>query len=208
MLLLAFGCTHPKRNSLSGLWGNVKTVTEISWDAKDILGEVIKGNLKSKDITNYDEKGNEIDDRQYRSDGILARKYIYKYDEKGIKMRIMIMDDELKALYEFARTQMRGVPENESEFGAWLSINGSKLRYHMELMAPGSSSAYDDILNPAIKDIGTNQYDEKGNVIGRTCYFSDGTTEKYYTYQYKFDKKGNWVYRIECENTIPIRITE
>jgi hypothetical protein len=59
------------------------------------------------------------------------------------------------------------------------------------------------------------KYDEKGNVVEekKTCYISgcydliiDGND--FITYQYEFDKKGNWIKRIEFRHQTPFRIVE
>ena len=59
----------------------IKTVTETSMDSK--LG--IPFPYKSQ-VTTYDQKGNVIDDIQYKSDGTVDKHQSFKYDSKNNKI--------------------------------------------------------------------------------------------------------------------------
>lgn len=47
------------------------------------------------------------------------------------------------------------------------------------------------------------KYDEKGNQIEENLYNSDSSLSSKWTFQYEFDKQGNWVKRIDFEDGIP-----
>ena len=54
----------------------------------------------------------------------------------------------------------------------------------------------------------TSKYDDKGNEIEWNAYNSDGSLDSKFTYKYEFDKKGNWIKRIDFENEIAEFILE
>ena len=86
------------------LYGDVESVTISEYGVEDKFGEVVKGDLESRVIVKFNEKGDVIEGTQYNSDGSLDSKYIYKYDSKGniiecTKYRGEIMIPE--GLYEY-----------------------------------------------------------------------------------------------------------
>ena len=78
-----------KKNDLTeeNLKGKVKSIKETLYEAVDKFGQIEKGNVLydafTFPFTIYDEKGNNIEENHYDSDGRLSYKYTYKYDEKG-----------------------------------------------------------------------------------------------------------------------------
>jgi hypothetical protein len=68
--------------------GKVKIIKETDYSAVEKFGEITKGEVGSSTTKVCDEKGNMIEENEYRSDGSLSFKYIYKYDEKGNNMEM------------------------------------------------------------------------------------------------------------------------
>lgn len=48
-----------------------------------------------------------------------------------------------------------------------------------------------------------NKYNDKGNIIEETSFYSSGKVEKKKTYKYDYDSDGNWLTKIEYHNDIP-----
>ena len=52
------------------------------------------------------------------------------------------------------------------------------------------------------------KYDEKGNMIEDNKYWFDANLADVITYKYEFDKKDNWIKKIEYRDNHPETITE
>ena len=84
--------------------GKVKEIIETTFSAKESFGEPQKGDLRTKDISKYNEDGNRTEETSYNADGELARKYKYQYDEfdnlKNWIVRTLYGDDILESIIE------------------------------------------------------------------------------------------------------------
>ena len=56
--------------------GKVKSITEYKCKASDKFGKIIKGDLIEVMVLKYDDKGNQVEDREYKSNGDLKQKYM------------------------------------------------------------------------------------------------------------------------------------
>ena len=176
-----------KKNDLTeeNLKGKVKSIKETLYEAVDKFGQIEKGNVLydafTFPFTIYDEKGNNIEENHYDSDGRLSYKYIYKYDKKGnnIEENHYDSDGRLDSKYIYKYDE-----------------KGNKIE----------ENRYDS--NGRLSQKTTYKYDEKGNTIEKNDYDSDGRPAENYSYKYEYDKNNNWTQRIEYKNTIPVYITE
>ena len=84
-LLFAQNETKNLKNTLieDNLKGKVSIVTELTFAVIEKFGETQKGDLLSKFIKKYNEKGNVIELNNYESDGSLQSKDISKYNDNG-----------------------------------------------------------------------------------------------------------------------------
>lgn len=71
------------------LQSKVKSISEISYEAQDKFGEIVKGEKKREYSFDYDklilfnQDANIIEKNSYESNGSIYQKSIYKYDNKG-----------------------------------------------------------------------------------------------------------------------------
>jgi hypothetical protein len=126
----------------------------------------------------YDEKGNKIETNIYRSDGSFRHKDKYKYDEKGYKIERY-----------YSNSDGRVVLVSTSKYdkkGNKIECNGCGWEAEDE----------------------TYKYDEKGNIIEYKGIFDNGFLLFKKSYEYEFDKRGNWIKQIEFLDGIPTYILE
>ena len=147
----------------------------------------LDGSLDKKSTYKYDEKGNRIEKNSYNSDGSYSTvnnfdgKSTYKYDEKGnITERVLRSDSAQEKRKYTSKYDEKG---NKIENNRYNSDGSLSFKY-------------------------TSKYDEKGNKIENNEYNSDGSLDKKKTYEYEYDKQGNWIKRIEFTNGIPEYILE
>ena len=126
----------------------------------------------------YDEKGNKIETNIYRSDGSFRNRDKYKYDEKGYKIERY-----------YSNSDGRVVLVSTSKYdkkGNKIECNGCGWEAEDE----------------------TYKYDEKGNIIEYKGIFDNGFLLFKKSYEYEFDKRGNWIKQIEFLDGIPTYILE
>lgn len=217
------------------LLGNIKEITETSYDAKDVFGEIqkksityksidkfdIKGNLiesdyydnffkdkhELKEIFRYDKTGHRIEQNNYKLDGSLENKFIFKYDDKGNQIEYASYDSDGSLMDKnIYKYDNQG---NQIECAYYHSdgslINKSTYNYDNK----GNEiemNTYNTSGSLEFRYI--YKYDNKGNETEYTTYNSDGSLTGTFTWKYKYDIKGNWNESIKYKNTIPIIINE
>lgn len=164
-------------------------------------------NLDNNYIFKYDDRGNNIEGIWYKSDGSLDDRYTYKYDDKGNKV-------------EYKEYNSDGILEEEYTWK--YNDNGNiieKYRYNFDgKLEKEYTWKYDDNGNLVEFNIYNSdgkleeyiilEYDDNGNLVEDIWYNSDGSIYKKYTYKFKFDKKNNWIERIEYIDDTPNSIIE
>lgn len=174
MVLLAIpSCNSSKKENdwdKNDIKGKVKSITEISYEAKDRFGKIEKISRKRKyDFIydyqkKYDIEGYMIENKEFNSDGSLKSKIIYKYDDMG-----------------------KLIEGNEN------NSDGSFLKCYINIYNDKGviieTNYYNTIGNIETKY--TYKYDKRGNKIETNEYNSDGNIETKYIY--KYDDKGNKV---------------
>jgi hypothetical protein len=65
------------------LYGDVESITQVSYVLEDKFGKIKRGETIAKTITYFNEAGDVTEHIKYYSGGTLNRKYIYKYDAAG-----------------------------------------------------------------------------------------------------------------------------
>lgn len=89
LTVLIVGCSgDAKKNDLTvlNLNGNVKSITYTTFEAIEKFGEITNGKMGYISSSIFNNNGNEIEGNDYKADGSLSFKYIYKYDDKGNKI--------------------------------------------------------------------------------------------------------------------------
>ena len=92
-LFTSYSIAKPKAPERQGwdnypLYGDVEEVTISEYELSEKFGEEVKGNLSSKELYKFNERGDVIEAARYNSDGELYDLYgnakaIYKYDSNG-----------------------------------------------------------------------------------------------------------------------------
>ncbi len=186
--LLSF-LNNKDKNSLTedNLKGKVKTLTESSYDAVEKFGEVEKSKLKEKQYSKYNDRGNKIEESDYRSDGSLWQHCIYKYNAKGDKIENNEYEPDGslsgKVIYKY---DDRGNLIDESDYHSDGSLMMRTIRKYDDKGNASEMSAYN--ADGSLSDKWIDKYDEKGNTIESTRYlFVFSLT---YDTPYRIDDQG------------------
>ena len=97
LALIAIGCSQasansshkkpdaPERKGWLGepLYGDVESITQVSYALEGKFGKIKRGETKAKTITYFNEAGDVTEHIKYDSNGTLGFKFIYKYDAAG-----------------------------------------------------------------------------------------------------------------------------
>lgn len=164
--------------------------------------------LSSKKKFIYDVNNNLIQKNTYLPDGLIFEKIIYDYDENNnnIQSKCYKYDFDGKEVLEFMFKSKYDKKGNEIEKVSY-GKNGKKeytetYKYDEKgLMVEAAS----DFLMPSKK---IYKYDNSGNILKVNEYSSKGVLIREETYEYKFDKTGNWILRIYFINGKPDCIEE
>lgn len=194
------------------LHGDVKSVTETDYDAKEWFGEWVKGALKNKTFRAYDAKGNRTEYRYYdatelvrsivytytngnvseavyyKEDGVFEYKDQYIYDEKGnlIEVSCSYADGSLRSKYMYTYDE-NGNRTEDSFFIGDGSIN-SKHLYSYD----AQGNRVEELIYHSegiLKYRSLCTYDDEGNLIEVVTY--DGEGELHSKALYSYDDKGN-----------------
>lgn len=142
--------------------GKVKSIKEISYEAVYRFGEIAKG--KKKGIPNsyindkyllFNQKGNKIEEIEYKSDGSIKSKRLYNYDDKNYLI---------------------GKNSNKSD-----GSNFSKSTYTYNEKGKLIENITDS-LDFRTKTI--FKYDNRNNLIDKSWYSKNGSLSGKYTYKY------------------------
>ena len=183
---LMFSCGSNEKDNTdltrANIKGNVKEIIETTFDAKEAFDEPQKGDLRTKDISKYDEDGNLTEMTVYNADGEITNKYKYEFDKDGNKTETTFYnaDGEMtsKWKYEFYKD---GNMTETTVYNADGEIT-NKYKY---------------------------EFDKDGNKTETTFYNADGEMTNKWKGQYdKFDKIKNWIVRTEYINDILKNIKE
>jgi len=166
--------------------GKVKSKTTNKYDENNFISESCDydsvGNLKFKSIYKNNSKGNVIELKGIKSDGTIVRAWTYIYDLNGNEIE--------KKCY---------ISPGNFENGKRVSKydkNGKVIKIQF-LPSDGRNCGWN-----------TYKYDSKGNDKEYIGYNSDGSIEATYSYEYIYDKNGNWIKKIEFKNRFPQVVTE
>jgi len=234
------------------LSGKVKSITSTSYEAEEKFGEIVISEIRTESESRtpaaepiekitFNKKGNIIEINRYGSDGSLASKSTYKYDDEGNRIELNRYDSDGNLSWkETYKNDNEGNRIEMNTYGSDGSLSwkrtykyddeGNKIEisiYEHRFGRDGnffgkSTYKYDDEGNRIeINRYGsdgslaskiTYKYDDEGNRIEENKYIQfydpDGSLTSKHTYKYEYDKKGNWISRIEFEDDVPEYITE
>ena len=175
MFCLASCEKSTQKNDLAELKlkGKVKSIRKIPYEAVEKFGEVVKGDVLDRFGENlqitFNDKGNQIEENWFNSDGSLYFKYTYKYDDKGNKIELNSFNSD--GSLSFKSTYKYDDKGNKIESNSFNSDGSLDSKY-------------------------TYKYDDKGNIIEENSFISDVNLADKYTYKYTYDQQGNWIQQI------------
>lgn len=175
------------------LYGKVKSVREISYQAVEKEGTLEKGAICAFGCGNilfsYDKKGASTEKNYYNADGSLDRKIIYEYDKKGNKIAENVYNSEEKLLskkqyqYDDKGNKTKELHYNEK--------GDLEIKEEYQYDKKNNLIEYKEFLGDELISKNMYSYDEKGNKIEKHSmekdFFSDKKDIKKYIF--KYDKK-------------------
>jgi len=169
--------------------------------------------LAGKTIAKCDSKRNIIESNSYQPDGKIVVRSNFKYDENsnrieeiseqiddGIKQRTSNKFD-IKGNIIDSKTE--SYPKNDSR--GWFCISHETKKY--DVKGNNIEIVILDCVNGAMNRKTIQKFDDKGNIIEENNYNADGRLMYKYIYKFDYDKKGNWIKKIDYKNEVPEYIT-
>ena len=186
------------------------------------------GQLSQKVVYKYDAKGKRTSRDLYNSYGKLQMKFLYVYDNKGYKTAYNSYSPtgELNDSYIYKNDDKGRMIEEtwikkDKSFGSKYTYEYDKLGKLIKMCQYTTSETqvdnctsykYDKLGQIVEMEIYSNNalsrrsvitYDDKGNEKEIKYYDGKGVFLEERAYEYKFDKHGNWIERIEYINQFP-----
>lgn len=172
----------------SGISGSVKTVSEFDYTGVSKNDAAIKGKLINKKVSAYDEKGNLVDQRLYKSGDTLLSSAAFKYDSNGNLTERSGHDADGSL---FSKTvfinDAKGNPKEEIIYlqdGSWDSKTSYKLDARGKLIEEKLQGKNGDIIYRSVFT-----YAPSGKILDKTIYNGSGGISS--KYSAKYDQKGN-----------------
>lgn len=209
---------NKKENALTkaSLNGKVKCIEESHFIGIEKFGEIKKSLLSTKINDNfdkngnltgisegfiyysvgytrqtyeYDENGNMIEHKTFKSSDSLETKEAYVYDENGGEIEYNRYNSKDSLL-------SKAITKND-EYGDWVEVNVYSAEGDLTYFSTCKRDEKGNIIewdswsqNGSVKGKETYRYDEHGNVIDFKSYNSDGVLCKNETFNYKYDEHG------------------
>ncbi len=227
-ILFAQKTDHQKLN----LRGQVKSIRESSYPAKENKGEIQLGEMSHYYINTFNEKGNKAEDIQFKPDGTPMKKYVYQYDTLGRRSVRLQYDSASNLVRKITYTyNADGLCTEDNSFDP---TNRLEKKYTYTYDRKGNciedkSFTPDNVLQKK----NTYVYDSDGKLISMNSYNGKGDLEKevtyrydyqnniideevnlsvggnpVYNYHYVYDKQGNWIKKVTMKDQVPVLILE
>jgi hypothetical protein len=196
-------------NLLECIEYNVEGV--LNWHQKNIFeeGRVIGWQVITrpdeewdKFLYKFDEAGNIVEQNSYDDDGELSNHWTYLYDQQNRKVQSsmqMLSWDKNRALITIYSYDEKGRLVEEKTFmneeNAVLPAESSGVHQRM-LIYDGSkwwTSSREYSKGGQLVGISYLKRDDRGNEIEDISYDGAGSIEHKIRYEYKYDKRGNWI---------------
>lgn len=203
--------------------GKLVKKTSYKYDQKNNITETKMYNPKQELLFRYtyqyNNAGNKIKNYWYDQEGNLLEHETFSYNKKGELLEIR--------KYEKKYLKQKGVYHYKNGFKYettnFFKKDGSVKKKNVSVY--NSINKKTEIYSYQPKDVLTNvniyKYNGNGEIIERKSHSSDGMIgynteesrqqiefENVYTFEYKYDEKGNWIKVIQYKNYIPIKIIE
>jgi len=197
-----------------------KKISEVRFDADTNVTAMWffqydeKGRLKEEKWLNADssvayrieygyKKSRLTKEEHYASGNVFEKCFLYEYSSRGRLMAKHVYNRE-GTLIQLIRYQYHPAEIHELFFSSD-SILQSEVRYETDkrkrLLKITEYDGKGQFLSCVVY-----RYDRKWNVVEKTEEEEGEITKKLYYYHYEFDRKGNWLMKVELKNNIPSTI--
>lgn len=171
------------------------------------------GSLLGKFIIKFDSHRNIVETDAYQPDGKIVVRSNFKYDENSNQIEKISeqFDDGFKQRtynkYDIKGNIIDSKTESyqKNDSRGWFCISHETKKYddkgnNIEIVIL-------NCVNGAMIRKTIQKFDDKGSIIEENNYNVDGGLMYKYIYKFDYDKKGNWIKKIDFENEIPAYIT-
>lgn len=169
--------------------------------------------LVGKIIGKYDSKRNIVETNSYQPDGRIVVRSNFKYDENSNK--IEEISEQIDNGFKQRTSNKFDIKGNiidsktesylKNDSRGWFCISHETKKY--DIKGNNIEIVIIDCVNGAMNRKTIQKFDDKGNIIEGSNYNVDGGLMYKYIYKFDYDKKGNWIKKIDYENEIPKYIT-
>ncbi len=225
MIFIFSGCSNDATKNDwkdENLKGQVKSFTELSYE---IIEEKKQENHYKKEVKNFDQDGKTIDELLYNFEGAgnhfipkyneknektamycyvensdkLIYRWVYSYNEKGLKTKDEIYDSSNKLTLErfFKYDEKGNKIERTQKYAYNPDTTISKRTFEYNDSGQNTRITTYDPFGKTVKSHYDFAYDKKGNKIEENILNPDGKITSKWIYKYEFDKQGNWIKKTE-----------
>jgi hypothetical protein len=181
--------------------GNIKTITETDYDAKD-------NSMKSKNVSKFNADGNEVEFCTYGPDNALLAKSVFDYNDSGklTDVKRFKPDGSLNVKTTFKFDEAGNKTEEYNYDAGGVLFMKAKNKYAMN----GNRQVKDCFNEYGLLFLKSNyKFDKSGNEIEVREYDSHHGLKYTTTFSYEsYDAQGNWTKRTTYKNNDPVTITD
>lgn len=161
------------------------------------------GELKYRNTFTYNSNDQKIEELTFKPDSTLWYKYILKYNTEGhLTEKILTKSDDHQISNWLFQYDNHGNKTEENQFFPNRSEPTLKTVYKYDKRGNKVEEYMYNGENTLIAKW-LSKYDDKNRIIEEDYYYSDGSLNAKETYNYEFDKKGNWIRQIISEDGTP-----
>ncbi|MCL2650249.1 MAG: hypothetical protein FWD60_04375 [Candidatus Azobacteroides sp.] len=161
------------------------------------------GTLNFKVVSKYD-NDKIIQENCYKGDGSLSQKVLYKYNNDTTNREELTYDSSENLTSKWLVCDKNDIPlESYSYYKSLFGYDEKTVYKHDNTGKETYQASYKDYGNGYVKDA-EEFYNENGDIIMEKSYGNADNGVIDYTYQYKYDKKGNWIEKIVFETEAKI----
>lgn len=218
--------------SRKNLRGKVLSLTESTYNATELFGELKKKELVIKFFNKYNEDNMEIEKKIYNADSSLNIKYLNQYDNNGRMLegdgyllngdldtkitcsydsnnvrrdRVCYANGNLKSEFVY-KYDKKG---NATETVKYSSDGSLIFRDIDHFDANGNRTDGDEYsTNSKLNTRFIYEYDDKGSLIKVRKYNFNNNLIEALSYKYVYDNVGNWIHQTIMSNNIVIGVRE
>jgi len=162
------------------------------------------GKLEDRQTYKYDYKGNQIETSKYNSKGRFQGKTTFKYNKNGKWIEVKAYDAQGILIFNSDISGYESDKSNNKSNGSYERLYNFKYDDRGNIIEENIVNTDDESINGKI----IYRFDDMGNMVEANSYNLDGNLGSKKTFNYDYDKTGNWIKQIKVEDGIPKYIIE